>query len=215
MITGTICNFNDHITSMTFYLLSDALLPMALRLSPCSDIDVDSAIRFHCDRATVFRFSPVSGTERYDFLGTGHAGLFLISETLQDLLRLNRVTGWDVYPTEIQNDSGDPIFDYGMLAITGRCGEADDARCDIELTESRSGSTQKKLFLVGSFVDESTWDGADIFVPTNTRHILVSDRTAKLLTAHKVTNIELRRLDHLRRMAPMSRIRKLRALRPG
>ena len=86
--------------------------------------------------------------------------LLIVSDRVVEVLNDNKLTGWSTYPVTLTNRDDEILNGYCGLAITGRCGEIDNSRCQIVPKQYPAGEFPVYR---GIYFDESTWDGSDIF----------------------------------------------------
>lgn len=125
---------------------------------------------------------------------------FLISERLHQIIREERIQGFDqVYePATVTKSRGrkkanllltDPT--YRAVEIHWNGANVDDeasgiVRVDVKCTYDRGSCVRYDRILL----DETTWDGSDIFNPRGLPgRILVSERMKQIITAYSITNV--------------------------
>ncbi|QDU56188.1 hypothetical protein Pan181_23930 [Aeoliella mucimassa] len=89
---------------------------------------------------------------------------FYLSPRVQEIFRNHHLTGWSTYPLALRNKAGEICPGYKGLSITGRCGPIDENKGALAPGESPDDCFAER---VGIFFDESSWDGADFFYPTD------------------------------------------------
>src|SRR5258708_3256922 len=67
-------------------------------------------------------FVQAGGTVKYDLIGTGFAGLYLISERIESILKSNGITGWETFRVNVFDNENKRINGYFGFSIKGRCG---------------------------------------------------------------------------------------------
>ncbi len=117
-------------------------------------------------------------------------GLPLVSELVVGLLVQNRFTGWSSYKAGLLGRDREEIDGYHGLAVSGRCGEVDDDRCDAYLEEFPGGPD---VVSRGMYFEPATWDGTDIFMPEGEHYwwIFVTEGVKLALQEAKVRNVSL------------------------
>lgn len=162
------------------YFLCEAGLPGALRVNPKDNDAGEPLLRGEIVPSGTVEFVRDSGRRCCDFLGSTGAHL-LLSERVHKLLRREGVTGWRAYQVVIYRGSGTIVGGYHGLSIIGKCG--------------RMGGVRPRRFpkdcpvLPEIYVDDATWDGSDIFMPTDTRFICVQERVKTLIESIGATNV--------------------------
>ncbi len=96
------------------------------------------------------------------------------------------ISGWSTYPVELFGKQGEPLGTYHGLIVHGRCGAIDDSRS--ERTTKEFPAAVLPIWR-GLYFDEDSWDGADIFMPSDeTGWIFVTER-AKHIFAARAKNV--------------------------
>ncbi len=125
-----------------------------------------------------------------DVLDTGRVGLYLISDKLKDVLTMNSLTGWMVFPVVVSKINGEMISGFHGLSITGRCGPIDyNKSAIIEKRLLPNGPVGK--FYKGLHVGLDQWDGCDFFLPKDSFGPIVTARAARVIEMSKLSNIIL------------------------
>jgi hypothetical protein len=135
-----------------------------------------------------------SGGALRDVVWTGDGLSVLVSARIVTLLQALRLTGWGTYPVEVIDRDGTHRHDYVGLAITGRCGPADDSRGDWV-------TFQGLVYRRGYYFAEESWDGSDLFLAGTTVTKFVTDPLRRAFQREKIRNVEFVRADQFRRIA--------------
>jgi hypothetical protein len=131
------------------------------------------------------------GKNFFDILDTGWCSLFLISDRMKNILEGNQLTGWKIFSIKIYDKKRNEIFGYHGFSVMGRCVQLDYKKSEIiEKRMVPTGPVRKYYKGVG--IDG--WDGADFFIPEETRHIIITKKAADILTKNKITNMRLENL---------------------
>ena len=96
------------------------------------------------------------------------------------------ISGWSTYPVELFGKQGEPLGTYHGLIVHGRCGAVDKSR-SVRTTKEFPGG----VFPIwrGLYFDEDSWDGSDIFMPSDeTGWVFVTTR-AKEVFAECAKNV--------------------------
>jgi hypothetical protein len=132
-----------------------------------------------------------------DIIYTTSVEPVLISDRVVDILKANELSGWRTYSIELFGQDGVRIPGYQGLAVHGRCGPIDDSRA-VQFQAIYPGG----IFPVwrGLFFDPETWDGSDLFMPSdNWGHIMVVDTVRHAFEKAKVTNVMFTALEAVER----------------
>jgi hypothetical protein len=138
-------------------------------------------------------FKQESGKKLHDILETGLSALYLISDKMKNVLIENQLTGWKTFPVKIFDKKDNEVLGYEGFSTTGRAGPLDYSKCPIIETRVYPSAPLVKHY-VGKYIDLSTWDGSDFFLPKNHFGTMITPKAAQILTKSKLTNINLRRL---------------------
>ena len=125
-----------------------------------------------------------------DFLDTGFASLYLISDRAVDIFRKEGITGWETYPAELKTKRGEVIKGYSGFRVSGVCGPVRWSRAPIVQRVVGNGETWDHY--AGYPADMGAWDGSDFFIPQGVFGYLITDRVFEVLMRHKITNVDPR-----------------------
>lgn len=183
----------------TFYVIKNAWASGATHLKPETRLDKFALLKGD-DLLTVRVFRHVSGSATYDLIGTGHAGLYLLSEKVFSVLEQNAFTGWANYTVEVYNRYGREVTGYSGLVVTGRCGVLLNEKSDRVWREPRVPDGKRYQAWMGLYFDPQAWDGSDVFSPDKTMHVIVNQAVKTALEEAGVTNIGIERLTEIERI---------------
>ena len=120
-----------------------------------------------------FEMEISEGTTLYDVVGYQDTWNFAISKKMYDLLKSNKVTGWEGYRITIKG-----IEDvYFGFQVTGKCGAL--------------FSPKEEGFYTGFRFDHNSWGNSDFFSPDGTMLIFCTEKVRSLFKIHKITNVSL------------------------
>ena len=130
-----------------------------------------------------------------DFVWTWYSDL-LIGERALALLTEAKITGFETRPAETRHKNGKkPPGTFREVVVTGWGGVAPPAS-GIRYDEEQSCTTCGMLRYTGlehaeELVDESQWDGSDIFIiwPLPA-YLIVSDRFVNLIRKHRLSGLK-------------------------
>lgn len=123
-----------------------------------------------------------------DLVGTGYAGLHLVTSRFRDALITNNLTGWILKPTTM---SGSRLREeLWLLSVVGRSGPV----------YTVGGKWLSHLDPMGQYIDPEEWDGSDFFMGTveDFRRpelvpaggpSLLTGRAARILAEAKLSNV--------------------------
>jgi hypothetical protein len=108
----------------------------------------------------------------------------LISPRLQALLEESAVSGWATYPVVVEQDLS-ALQGYRALGITGRCRRVAFIEDERHVVERADGFAVVK----GLEIDTSTWDGADLFMGSDSGFVIATGRVRALFKRAKIGNV--------------------------
>lgn len=124
-----------------------------------------------------------------DLIDTGYPGLYLISDKVVEVLKENKLTGWQLYGCEIFDKKGNEIEGYHGLSVLGRSGEI---RYDLAIPfDMQHPNGPVTRYYKGQPIVPSTWDGSDFFLPKGYKGPCVSAKAMQILKEAKITNLRL------------------------
>lgn len=176
-----------------FVCLQPAFKNGCLHVSPQESFDSFAFARGEWRPSHQLKFVHHSGRHPCDFVTTGYPGVRLISERLVDLMKRNRLSGWNECPVQVFDEHQDLVPGLYALQVIGRCGGIDTTTLPRAVEIGVDGVTEFPVWK-GLLFDLYTWDGSDIFIPesiddkTNS-HLIASNRVKRLFDEHKITNI--------------------------
>lgn len=145
-------------------------------------------------------FRQCMGSRQYDFVGTTHAVIRLVSSRVVELLHREGVTGWATFDVEVLSKRGMPIEGYHGLAITGICGSIDNSKSPRVWREPAVSGGNRYQAWLGLYPDLDSWDGSEVFGPPATGYVFVTERVKNLLERHKVTGVRFQKLTETERL---------------
>lgn len=152
-----------------FFLVSSGMSSAELRIVPQSLFGVKVAFRDYKhlnDPPLILRFEIAGGRRCSDFLVTSLLPITLVSDEFAEMARQNTLTGWDTYAVELSGRTPLVGKSYSGLRIRGRCGPIDN-RASTRVITSNPHSTESAVGYRGLYLLEATWDGSDLFVPSD------------------------------------------------
>jgi hypothetical protein len=145
------------------------------------------------DDAIVFRYH--IGATAMDLVGTTYSSRVLLSDRIIAALNAANLRGFLAYPCHIFGKDGNEIAGYRGFSVTGRCGPPDDSQLD----NSKELQGNQFAKVKGLYFDPKTWDGSDIFLVQNTRHICVTQAVYDTVQALNPSNIRFTALTEVSR----------------
>jgi hypothetical protein len=177
------------------YRLSDAFNNRAVRFNfnegPGKIIIANEEFRKYSDKRW-FPFGfieifPDFGNTTYDILWSTSIGLTCISQKLQNILKQNKITGWEIFPVLISDPKNKLKDKFDGFRVTGPYIGFDYRRASLEDRPAPSPTGQSYQVYKGYYFDLSKYDGSDFFLVGGT--IIMTKRVKDLLVYNKVRNI--------------------------
>jgi len=134
------------------------------------------------------------GKNVYDLIPTGFAYLYLVSEKVHDLLRSNKVSGWNTFPVKVFDSQKNEISGYYGFSVTGRCGPIDSSKSKKVNKPAPTPYGKPYDALEGLYFLPGSWDGSEIFSPSNTAHTFVTEKVKELFEQERITNAEFEKI---------------------
>jgi hypothetical protein len=147
-----------------------------------------------------------------DVIWSGWGGLALVSGRLKSALEHARLTGWSTYQVDLVGKFGETIEDYYGFVVLGRCGEWDLGRSVRVMKQYRTGPHP---VWVGSYFEESSWDGSDFVVPDGSASIVATAAVVELCREMRVTGLSFVSLNAAEEILTGDRLRRWEERNPG
>ncbi len=171
--------------------MSDPLANRPLRLDPQQDwIDqemVNNLFYGSAQPPEPIKFIPQSGKQATDVLWSSYPPLFCISQKVVDIFLENKFTGWGTYPVEVYDHEHNVITGYYGFSIKSYAGAQDFSRSP-RVMKTWSPHHEPSAFYIGTYFDESMWDGSDIF-RIQYAVIIVNKAIVQTFKQNKITNV--------------------------
>lgn len=171
-----------------FFVISDKFTRGALILVPRINADFYMVFRSELIPEGVVECTPSLGSKPFDFLSSGYAGLYLVSNKIIKLFNSNAVSGWKSIPVRIK---GYDDYNYYILTITGRCSALDLTKSETFIKGPLTPTGKPFEAKRGLYFDLGSWDGSDVFTPEKTMFIFVTEKVKRLLVKIKATNVSI------------------------
>jgi hypothetical protein len=127
-----------------------------------------------------------------DAIWTSHAVPLILGEKAWHVLERGGFSGWSSYAVRVFDKDGAQIEGYKGLVVTGRCGPIDNSRSVLVDKQMPGG-----VFPVykGVYFAEDSWDGTDIFCPSNVCGLIFVSRPVRdAFTRAKIRNLNFKPL---------------------
>lgn len=179
------------------FCLSDKDFNGVLHLNSINvSLDFNRIVKGEIKPTGTMVFKRVKGKKYADLLFTGWPGLFLISDKVVDILRKNSIIGWEVFPAKIEFSELAAVEYFGLM-ITGKCGKIDSSKSKILMVSNPNRNFHVSMKKMGIYFDIGTWDRSEIFSPSGTNYICLTNRVKKILENAMLTNIDFRKITEM------------------
>lgn len=140
----------------------------------------------------------MGGTQPSDIIWTTNSAPMILSETLIDLLVINKFTGWDTYQVKVldKNLTEIPKKYFGLI-IKGRAEYVDYSRSEVI---SKMIGFYNAPHIKGRYFYTDNWDGSDFFMenpnPDNKINMFryCTERVYQIFKKNNITNITFENL---------------------
>lgn len=173
----------------SLFWLRSAFLPDALHVEPTHQVDGKALFLGSTQSTEPVTFAAMEGSIAYDWIGTTF-GTPLVSERFVAILQKHRFTGWDTYQVRVSTETGARIQGFHGLRVKARCGPVDKSKSALVEVPPAVPTGKSRQALRGLYFDLHSWDGSHLFVPSNTRHLIVVESVKEALEEASITNIE-------------------------
>jgi hypothetical protein len=151
---------------------------------PWSNIDLHRG-RFRPSQPLEMRHN-VGGPLR-DVVITGWAVPDVVSQTFVDALSSAGCSGWSLFPVTVYDKRGAPASGFHGFQVLGECGPLDWRRSQPVPVELPGGVFPR---LKGMYFTEGTWDGSDVFGPTDKGFVFMTEKAVLALKRSRVSNMD-------------------------
>lgn len=158
----------------------------ALNWDRCCKLVRNEAI----DLSFPISFRQISGRKWIDILSPVSVSLHIVSDAFVQLMIDHNITGWAVFDVQITDKFGSQVNGYQGLSIKGKSDSFVYHSADIiEKRQVKDGP----LFKVyrGAEIEQSGWDGSDIFIPKDTISIVITEKFRNVLMNARISNLDL------------------------
>lgn len=173
------------------FLFHDALRRTAFRVTTRPVPEDEEQLLRGIYPAKTLEWRQYMGQRLFDLVGTGYGSLFILSDRVIRALKDTGATGWRAYPAAMTNLRGTAVHGYAGLRVTGRCGPAMQAFTERGYREPPCSPGYRYEATYNLYFDPATWDGSDLFKPSNWSHTIVTERVRDALVDGRFTNIKL------------------------
>jgi len=146
--------------------------------------------------AEPLEFEYSSGISWTDFLQPVSVGMYLISSRVIRILEENNISGWTSYTIKIKDRNNRYVEDYVGFSVKGKSGSLVYKRESFFFRQFNSQSPKVK-YIRGAQIEEDSWDGCDFFIPSNSLHIIVTEKVMNVFSEFNISNVDFHNLKDL------------------
>lgn len=153
---------------------------------------LESADRFELLKGRLDESMPVparapAGRRWLDLVATDTVVVYAVSARFQAVLREAGATGWHTRAIDV---GGSLVRGHELLVVTGSCGPVDDTKSGYRVQYNREGVGYPVW--TGLFFDPTSWDGSDVFCPSDSGMIFITERVCEAIRRGMLENVFLR-----------------------
>jgi hypothetical protein len=121
-----------------------------------------------------------------DVVITGWAMPDVVSQAFVEALNSAGCSGWSLFPVTVYDKTGVPAPGFHGFQVVGECGPIDWRRSRPVPVQSRGGVFPR---LKGMYFTEDTWDGSDVFGPTDKGFVFMTEKAVLALKRSRISNM--------------------------
>jgi hypothetical protein len=125
--------------------------------------------------------------------------IVIISEKFKSVLEVNNVSGWRTFAINLFDKGKKVINGYYWFIVMGKCGPLDRTKGEV-VERDNIGNTGVYRVRIGTFFDNQTWDGSDIFRPEKTGCFFMTEKAKKIIEENGITNAAYTRITEMENM---------------
>jgi hypothetical protein len=156
---------------------------------PWSSIDLHRG-RFRPSQPLVMKHN-VGGPLR-DVVITGYAAPNVVSQAVVEALTSAGCSGWSLFPVTVYDKKGIPVGGFHGFQVVGESGPIDWRRSQPVPIQLPGGVFPR---LKGMYFTEGTWDGSDVFGPTDKGFVFMTEKAVLALERSRISNIDVKPIE--------------------
>ena len=146
---------------------------------------------------SIISFNWLKGSRFYDIIATGFAGIYLVSEKVQLILKESGFKGYSLRAITLIDKKNELIRGYQLLSIVSKVGPIQNEKSIKKLMPPIVSWSDPYEAYIGLYFDVSTWDGSHFFYPEGTSYIFVLEEVKKLFEEIKISNCKFKKVIEL------------------
>lgn len=158
-------------------------------ISRATGVDYFSFLKGELSLPAPVYFKQHLGAVLYDHVVGGDPALHIYHRRFFDALHHAGITGFVAVPAILQSHT--TTKEYACLVVTGRAGEEDLRTGKIIDLGPIAPGAPSKIVKRGVFFDEATWDGADMFLLKDKRHVIVTEKVKDIVVELGLSNVRV------------------------
>jgi hypothetical protein len=183
-----------------FFVMQEGFVRGALRVAPVGKLREPRALtRGERRPRKPVRFKRDEGTRPLDLVGTTWAVLTVVSKRVIAVLDSEGFAGWATYPVELHGVGVEADAYYG-LAVHGRCGHIDNSLTPQAMLPPPVPDGNAVLGRRGLLFEHGSWDGSDLFCPSEGTVMFVTSDVRDALIAAEAKNLHFQRVTDVERL---------------
>lgn len=178
----------------SIYLFSDFDKRSAFRAENENDLLTKDYLFSSNEDGSIICFNWFIGSKLYDIIATGYAGVYLVSEKVQLILKESGFKGYSLRGITLKDKKNELIHGYQLLSIISKVGPFQNEKSIKKMMPPIVSWSDPYEAYIGLYFDVSTWDGSHFFYPEGTSYIFVLEEVKKLFEEHKISNCQFKKV---------------------
>jgi hypothetical protein len=122
-----------------------------------------------------------------DVVITGYADPNVVSQAFVEALTTAGCSGWSLFPVTVYDKEGVTANGFHGFQVVGECGPVDWRRSQPVPVRLPGGVFPS---LKGMYFAVETWDGSDVFGPTDTGFVFMTEKAVLALRRSRISNMD-------------------------
>lgn len=122
-----------------------------------------------------------------DVVITGYAVPNVVSQAFVEALSSAGCTGWSLFPVTVYDKQGVPAGAFHGFQVVGECGPIDWRKSQPVPVRLPGGVFPR---LRGMYFTDGTWDGSDVFGPTENGFVFMTEKAVSVLKRSRISNLD-------------------------
>jgi hypothetical protein len=122
-----------------------------------------------------------------DVVITGYAVPNVVSQAFVEALTSAGCSGWSLFPVTVYDKQRVPAGAFHGFQVVGECGPIDWRKSQPVPVRLPGGVFPR---LKGMYFTDGTWDGSDVFGPTENGFVFMTERAVSVLKRSRISNMD-------------------------